>query len=251
MRQVVQALICRYRDQITKLTLSLNATSISRDALKNLRMKRNRTSPHKIFEVEDLATPLHVQMTQRDRNAKLTISHRDGSTRTTASIGYDELNERGCHGVQDPSDMTAFYREGVPVPNTIPECSDDLTLVEFGSVIRFYFIFHPDFYNNNAILEAYRQLEMATTTTDDNGQRYSALNHLIFNLDDTSIIARKSLSFDNVVSKLGQTQHHSIGRYFGADNPWISRPPDKLHACMPGIPDDEVNLLLFELLGGM
>lgn len=42
-------------------------------------------------------------------------------------------------------------------------------------------------------------------------------------------------------------QRENIGRYFGADNPWIDSPPD-LHACMPGMPDDEANMLLLWMM---
>ena len=39
-------------------------------------------------------------------------------------------------------------------------------------------------------------------------------------------------------------QKRDIGRWFGADNPWITNVPDN-HACMPGPPDDEINLIMF------
>ena len=40
-----------------------------------------------------------------------------------------------------------------------------------------------------------------------------------------------------------------LGRWFGADNPWITWPPDRNHGCMPGMPDDdEVNILLWYML---
>ena len=35
--------------------------------------------------------------------------------------------------------------------------------------------------------------------------------------------------------------------YFGADNPAMNTVPD-LHGCMPGMPDDEVNIILYMLL---
>ena len=39
-------------------------------------------------------------------------------------------------------------------------------------------------------------------------------------------------------------QQRDTRQWFGANNPWISDSPDK-HACMPGLPDDEVNLILY------
>ncbi len=44
-----------------------------------------------------------------------------------------------------------------------------------------------------------------------------------------------------------EMQERDIQRWFGANNPWITSPPDG-HACMPGPTDDEVNLMLFLML---
>ena len=49
-------------------------------------------------------------------------------------LGYDELLLKGCHNSDKMSD---YYYPGVTVPTSIPGCSDDLLMVEFG-VIRFY-----------------------------------------------------------------------------------------------------------------
>ena len=38
-------------------------------------------------------------------------------------------------------------------------------------------------------------------------------------------------------------QKRDIGRWFGADNPWIWEVPDD-HACIPGPDDDMANLLM-------
>jgi hypothetical protein len=48
---------------------------------------------------------------------------------------------------------------------------------------------------------------------------------------------------------LKSIQQRDLGRYFGENNPWVYDPPG-FHACLPGLPDDEVNLLLFWLLIG-
>ena len=41
-----------------------------------------------------------------------------------------------------------------------------------------------------------------------------------------------------------EIQQRDARQWFGANNPWIIDSPDT-HACMPGPPDDEVNLLLY------
>jgi hypothetical protein len=46
----------------------------------------------------------------------------------------------------------------------------------------------------------------------------------------------------------------SIGTVYGATNPYVEKgphQPDRLHACMPGLPDDMVNIMLFSLLVGL
>ena len=55
----------------------------------------------------------------------------------------------------------------------------------------------------------------------------------------------------NVQALMGRIQKETIGTYFGTENPFITKPPDKQHACMPGYPDDMVNLMLFSLVGGL
>ena len=56
------------------------------------------------------------------------------------------------------------------------------------------------------------------------------------------------LSLARLLPFLKATQQSSLdGYFFGASNPWITHPPDN-HPCMPGIPDDEANILLYLLL---
>lgn len=54
-------------------------------------------------------------------------------------------------------------------------------------------------------------------------------------------------SLNNLLPLLKRAEKRIIGQYFGADNPWIVHPPGN-HPCMPGIPDDEANILLYLLL---
>ena len=56
--------------------------------------------------------------------------------------------------------------------------------------------------------------------------------------------------FCDTPKNLKNIQKRDTGQYFGANNPWITDVPDG-HPCLPGIPDDEVNLLLMILDGAM
>lgn len=63
--------------------------------------------------------------------------------------------------------------------------------------------------------------------------------------DDVIVLHKLSIKeWNGIFRKL---QEENLGRHFGADNPWITNPPDN-HPCMPGIPDDKVDLLLHLLL---
>ena len=52
-----------------------------------------------------------------------------------------------------------------------------------------------------------------------------------------------NIQFSDTPENLRTIQKRDTGQCFGANNPWIYHVPDG-HPCMPGIPDDEVNLLL-------
>ena len=63
----------------------------------------------------------------------------------------------------------------------------------------------------------------------------------------SSFPSSKMFGLDSIHDKLIDIQRRDIGYYFGADNPWIKNVPD-IHPCMPGIPDDQINWMLYILL---
>jgi hypothetical protein len=78
---------------------------------------------------------------------------------------------------------------------------------------------------------------------------------LVYNSDQRQLPFVSQIKASRVINvqtwkpALEEMQIRDLGRYFGADNPWITNPPDG-HPCMPGMPDDEVHLLLYSLLTG-
>jgi hypothetical protein len=114
-------------------------------------------------------------------------------------------------------------------------------MVEFGNVVRFYYIFRPFMYSNETLHQIYDQL----------GIRDHSVDVLVFNKEEskTSLAYERKVDYTLLLGTLKALQRRDIGAYFGANNPWITHPPDT-QPCMPGIPDDEVNVLLFLLLGG-
>jgi hypothetical protein len=244
MRQVIEALMCRYMDQITNLTLTFQTPDLSKNAiwLRKKRLKVNNETH--ILRPNDTGKPRSIGI----------------SNESDGFMSYPDVRERGCHG--SIADMSRFYHPGVTVPTSVRGCSDDLVMVEFGN-IRFYYINRPYLYDDNAILNAYEKLGMTTHTDRGTGDVVlDDIDVLLWSRADG--VSQSSLRFlsperrrvlvshdwEGVQALMGEIQKRTIGAYFGADNPFIEEIPDPMHACMPGYPDDMVNIMLFSLLGG-
>jgi len=196
-------------------------------------------------------TNLHVQT-----NAKYDISHEQMAKRKGAKVRVDELGNftsmrkrsEECHPNEK---IKFFFEEGVSLPLT---CSgdelydDNIAMVEFGGKIKFYYIYRHYIYAN----VEYIHQEMLNLNP-------KKIDHLVFN-DGEEKRFQKITGLKHAFEESGawqkkiilnlddfqEMQTKDIGKWFGADNPWIDNPPD-IHPCMPGIPDDEANLLLFLL----
>jgi hypothetical protein len=76
---------------------------------------------------------------------------------------------------------------------------------------------------------------------------------LVFNMlaeSKTSLAYKQKVDNSPLLRTLSSLlQRWDIGPYCRTNNLWITHPPDK-HPCMPGIPDDEVNVLFYLLFGG-
>ncbi len=202
LRQVWEALVCGFQDQITNLTLYQNGPPTS------------------------LAY----------------ITSRRGKLITPRELGQFIVAKRvieGCHGPSLRTPLGNYYRPNVTIPSNRDKCTDDMAMVEFGNV-QFSFIFHPSRFHTDAIVEAYRKLGIP-----------KVIDTVVWMGDDETqlrnLTARSRIALGPLLPLLIKTQNWSLGRYFGADNPWITDPPDN-HPCMPGIPDDETNVLLLLLM---
>jgi hypothetical protein len=201
LRQIFEALVCGFQSQITDLKVQVGGPRISKS---NIEARKGRLPG--IGELGDM-------------------------------IDFSRAKEGGCHG---GTSIAKFYRRNVTVPPTTPDCNDNLGMVEFGNVIRFYYIFGPSMYSNETLHQIYDKL----------GVRGDSVDVLYFNVNEskTSLAYERKVDYSSLLSTLRILQRRDVGTYFGANNPWITDPPDG-HPCMPGIPDDEVNVLLFLLLG--
>ena len=251
LRQVIESLICRYSNEITNLTLTFNAPDLSINAIKRLKKKHHVSSAKHILHPNEMGQP---------RNIGFTNDTTDGGQ--LKLLNYDELLIKGCHN-QNSNEMANFYYPGVTVPTSIDGCSDDLLMVEFGT-LRLYYIFRPQFYSDEALLIAYDKLGLTTRIDPTSGNLVldDNIDLLLWNVDNPTVRLLSqhrqnslvSYDWDGVQEHLRQIQMESIGTVYGAINPYVLKgphQPDRLHACMPGFPDDMVNIMLFSLLGGL
>ncbi len=198
LRQVWEALVCGFGQQITNLTLYENGPSMSLEG-----------------------------------SAK-----RGGQKISSEQLGNfmpDAVTIDGCHGSGLEWRLDDYYRQNVTIPPNHDKCNDDIASVEFGNV-QFAYIFRKEWYQIDALVDSYRKIGMP-----------NELDVVVLNSKSRNSTARSLIDFSKLLSMLIEVQKRSLGTYFGADNPWITDPPDG-HPCMPGIPDDEANILLFLLL---
>ncbi|KAL7578984.1 hypothetical protein ACA910_019031 [Epithemia clementina (nom. ined.)] len=156
-----------------------------------------------------------------------------------------------CHGLTMVNKR--FYHPNVTtmLPPLSPRCNDNIAMLELGHVLRIWYVFRPDLYGD------------WNTTFEHIGLHQSQIDHIFWNdkaadpmvlkqwESSTTTAATKVTRFELVrtLSEL-QAKQGPLYYFFGADNPGMDKIPDG-HPCMPGIPDDEVALLLFALAFGL
>lgn len=211
LRQVFEAMACKYQNQLTKALVMENAPSTSLAA--NAARKGKRLQKNDFMNSYIISLPLD----------KRPIPH--------------------CSGIAE--DYGAFFEDGVNLtaPHYTESCSDDLAMMEYNGNVRISFNFHPERIHNTA--HFYQEMI---------GLNVSELHHVAFNGNSFQYFRSQNLgqqarwvAWRGVLPRLKQFQRRDAGRWFGANNPWITNPPD-MHPCIPGIPDDEVSLFLFSII---
>lgn len=249
LRQIFEALVCGFQDQITDMKVLLHGPSISRSNGTATTTTTTTTTEHssspmspKKFTIADLGRPVS---------------------------NWNSIQKHGCHGAGQShgsrkTHIARFYHDNVTIPPSASGCTDDMAMVEFQHSIRFYFLYHPSMFDDSALLRAYDNLGLLfplehDMDADGTSKVIATVDALIWNDGENSVPAssatatnggifvKRNISLDGFLQELRVIQNTSIGHYFGADNPWIQHPPDN-HPCMPGIPDDEVNVLLYLLM---
>lgn len=212
LRQIWEALVCAWQEDITNITLQLNGTAPTAGT---------------------------------------------NYTRTMGSLvspTVDYLRANGCHSDSGRGGvLDQFYEENMTVPPSLLHCDDDIAMVEFDHRIRFYYFSRP-----NQLHPNFQQAVDALLGPDVDIE--NEIDQLIF-ASSFATYVRKNLQWntkfpylwENMINwhmpKLKEIVERDAGRWFGVDNRWITDiPNDEYHGCMPGFPDDEVNLLLYMLV---
>eukprot|EP00539_Tryblionella_compressa_P000484 CAMPEP_0178747746 /NCGR_PEP_ID=MMETSP0744-20121128/8495_1 /TAXON_ID=913974 /ORGANISM="Nitzschia punctata, Strain CCMP561" /LENGTH=425 /DNA_ID=CAMNT_0020401021 /DNA_START=468 /DNA_END=1742 /DNA_ORIENTATION=- len=216
-RQLWESLVCLFSSNITKIMVQEGGPTISLAAFQKRHGKK--------IQVEELGTRI------------------DNMSR---------LEHEGCHGPDD-NNITKFYdplAEHVPTRN-IYNCNDNIAMVEFDHKVRIHYMFRPEEYEPEAFETVYKEywgINNATETIDALVYNFGVRREGNFVPPSFQLAAarRQNINAREWLGQLKTIQLRDLGVYFGADNPWITHPPD-YHPCMPGIPDDQAHLLLYLL----
>lgn len=187
LRQVWEALVCSYSDQITDLKLLRNGPPISTAS--------TAARAGALIPIDEMG-----QMIE-------------------GKEGIDNIWNAGCHSGKS---LDNFFWPGEQVPSTDPSCTDNVGMVEFSSLIRFYYIFHPSQFTKEARTDLYHsQLSIG-----------SSVDVLLWNNKEwdtpSSLSVKRNISIDSLLPTVRKAQQKSIRRVFGANNPWITHPPDNV-----------------------
>lgn len=145
----------------------------------------------------------------------------------------------GCHS----RNHEHFYEPGVPMPTVAhANCSDDIAMVELDEGLRIYYTFRFSAFDTD-LPKVLQRMQLNPADLDV----------IVSNLSPSKYEKLSSLAPGVPVLRIGgllpflhKVMLRDTHRWFGADNVGMIQSPDT-HPCMPGVPDDEVNILLFAL----
>jgi len=227
-RQIFEALVCGFSEQMNDLKVQVGGPRYS---------KR-----HKFMDADEIGSLVDLKF----------------------------VRGGGCYKPEAQANYSHFFRDdGTIVPINNEGCNHDIGSVEFSddtihsnSRIRFYYVFRPWAWTNfTPALEALdidknHKMDFVLWENSEPSNfpswQYAAWSDLgslykhIFDIRSTSATA--NIENHDAHTLYTKMQMRDIGRYFGADNPWITNAPDEHHGCMPGMPDDQVNFLLWYML---
>jgi hypothetical protein len=221
LRQIFEAMACKYQSQLTNIKLHMNSPGQSITSWN----ERNETS----YSIEE-----YGYMTDFENPAAGTDNR---PMFCTESSSLDKL--QAYYAVKLPHDL-----------DIISQCSDNIALAQFGDTLSVFYNFRPHHLADPQTV--YRQFVGINETLNDHFD-YRVYNDRVYEPLRSKLNLSKKQPWDNLQSLLPmmrRIQRRDAKRVFGANNPWILDPPDG-HPCMPGIPDDELAILLFVIIFGL
>jgi hypothetical protein len=234
LRQVFQSLACQWQSQITgNLLIHHGKPALS---MNDMIQRTHKVAPDEtpiLFQYQKVIPSLSKKYMRGNTN------HSDDA-------------ESECHAFTHPETKHFLSPSSYPSKNTHlysktthKHCEDDLAMMEFNNSIRFYYIFRPFVYQNISML--YDTLHLDTENVHRiiyNDAGGSSLDTLMTSFPSNA--GSSKINFGTLAS-WKEIQTRDIGKWLGADNVGMVKKPDD-HPCMPGVPDDEANLLLFLLM---
>eukprot|EP00542_Grammatophora_oceanica_P001791 CAMPEP_0194063460 /NCGR_PEP_ID=MMETSP0009_2-20130614/80370_1 /TAXON_ID=210454 /ORGANISM="Grammatophora oceanica, Strain CCMP 410" /LENGTH=179 /DNA_ID=CAMNT_0038715577 /DNA_START=199 /DNA_END=738 /DNA_ORIENTATION=- len=148
----------------------------------------------------------------------------------------DPSHPQGCHDGLNPH----FYEANVTMPTSIDNCNDDVASIVFDDNIEFIYVFRPNLFENQTELLNFAGVDPDRVHTVVVSKRTELQDEVL------QMLRRPRYQYWDL-HPFRQMQQRDLHRWFGADNPGMVEKPDG-HGCMPGVPDDEANLLLYSLL---
>ena len=149
--------------------------------------------------------------------------------------------QRGCHGFN----VSSYYKQGPPM-NSMDRCEDNLAWLEVNRTLRIHFIFRPWAFTDSleSLLRGFSGIGLndvdVLVCNDRCGGLGMSETHDVFVGACAASVPRLMVDFTPVRGVLQSQLRRDAHTQYGATNAW--RKEDS-HPCMPGLPDDELDIL--------
>ena len=241
MRQVFEAAVCRWSNNITGGRLRTKGPAITR------RILPHESHLSRLSGQTTMAPPCHGQFVGGEK--PVSTFYRGGLPEAQA-VPLNATDTRLCGRHGHPSATgTGLQFCGFPA------CSDDLATIEFDGRLRLHFVFRPYAYAYGLAMilkllgvhpnhvdvvvcndRCDRKLTRIAWARTLGGLYKSRENHT----GKTAAKGAFFLDFSKVRATMQAQMLRDVGRLYGATNAVLT---DDGHPCMPGLPDDEVDIL--------
>jgi hypothetical protein len=142
-----------------------------------------------------------------------------------------------------------YFSAEVGAPHVLHEsCQDSLSMVEYAGGLRVFYMFRQYLYDAS-LGKLFTALGLSPTDVDVVVTNYeSKFNVAVMERVNPKVAV---LHFEQVLPFFYKTQEKYCGWSDTVVNPGVGADHPDTHPCMPGIPDDEVDVLLLALAHGI